>query len=171
MVLQPEPLLAIRHVRELRADGIAEYEVKRREYVLELHARRDSRRAAAGDELGLHIGRRQAEERGVREWRASLAAARSRGSKWAIKLTAIAIDLNEPRHRGLLRARRAAIGRRRPAVEALAAGPLGAPARGGLARPRRDALRRRAPRLLGRGPGLPARKVARPPRSRSTWGR
>ena len=65
LVLQPEPLLGIRYVRELGADGIAVDEVERREDVLQLHARRDRRRAAAGDELGVHIGRRQAEVRGV----------------------------------------------------------------------------------------------------------
>src|SRR2546430_1642923 len=61
LILQPQPLLGVGHVRELRADVAGVNVLQLCEDVPELHALRHRVRAAAGEELGIEIRRREAE--------------------------------------------------------------------------------------------------------------
>src|ERR1700730_7394509 len=59
-VLQPQTLIRIRYVRKLRADGIGVDEFEVCENILELGALGQRAVAAAGEELGIEIGIREA---------------------------------------------------------------------------------------------------------------
>ncbi len=103
-VLQPQALIAVRYVRELRADGIGINELQVRENILQLGAFGDGLVAAAGEEFGVEIGIGETEIFKVQHigLGAFLQAERIQIGD---QVAAIRVDLNEARHRALLGAR------------------------------------------------------------------
>jgi len=101
-ILQPQPLLRIRDVRELRADRAAVDVAQLRDDVAELHALRDRRGAAAGVELGVEIRLAQTEVLELQHFRHRPAHETERIDVGE-QMTAIRIHLHEARDGGLLR--------------------------------------------------------------------
>jgi hypothetical protein len=101
-VLQPQPLLGIRHVRELCADRAAVDVAQLRHDVAQLHALRDRLGAAAGVELGVEVGLAQTEMPELEHLRHGPAHETER-IDIGDQVPAIRIHLHEPGDRSLLR--------------------------------------------------------------------
>ncbi len=101
IILQPQALVGVRYVRELRADGIGVDEFQVRENILELGALGDRVIAAAGEELGVEIGIRQAEIFEV-EHIGLGALLQTQRIQVGDQVAAVRVDLDETRHGALL---------------------------------------------------------------------
>ena len=102
IVLQPQPFVGVRHVRELRADGVGVDELEQRQDVLQ------ASRASAAPRCGYRCRTRSRDPRPTDRnipSRAHTAAARScrpSGSRWRDQMPAVRIHLDETRYRALL---------------------------------------------------------------------
>ena len=94
IILQPQPLLGIRDVREFGADGVAVDELERREDVAQLAARRNRRSAAAGEEFGLHVRVGQPEVLEIEHVRLG-ALLQAQGVEVGDQVAAIRVDLDQ----------------------------------------------------------------------------
>jgi hypothetical protein len=100
-VLQPQALLGLRHVGELRADVAAIDLPELRDHVAQLHAFRDAADPAAREELRVEVGLRQAEVGELQHPR-HRPVHQSERVDVRDQVTAVGIDLDEARHRALL---------------------------------------------------------------------
>ena len=82
LVLQPQALFGVRHVRELGADGAAVDVFELRDDVAQLEPRRELGRARAGEEFGVEIGIGQAEVAELEHARALRASAARADRGW-----------------------------------------------------------------------------------------
>ena len=100
LLLQPQPLLGVGHVRELRAHAAGVDVLQLRQDVAQLHALGDRGGAAAGDEFAVEVGRRQAE---VVEVQHPRARARHEAERIDARQQVPAVDphLDQARHRRL----------------------------------------------------------------------
>ena len=154
IVLQPQPLFGVRDVREFGTDGVAVDEPQGREYVPKLDSSGDRRRAAAGNELGLHVGIRQGEILGI-ENVGHRARPKAQGIEVGDQMTAVRVHLDQAGHGRLLGARGSVPGLGTYGIRRASAG---------LQQPRRQALADPAVIRLGDRAGGQALKIASPSR-------
>ena len=101
LVLQPQALLGVRHVRELGADRARVDEFELRQDVAQLHPLRHRVGAAAGEELGVQVGLGQAEVLQVEHARPR-PLRQSQRIDLRQQMAAVRPDLDEARDRRLL---------------------------------------------------------------------
>ncbi len=101
LILQPEPLPRLRHVRELGPDRAAIDGLELVQDVAQLHPLRHRLGATGGEELGVEIGRSQAEILEI-EHRRPRPLGEAQGVELRDQVAAIDPDLDEPRDRRLL---------------------------------------------------------------------
>ena len=110
-VLKPQALVAVRHMGELRADGIAVDELQLAQDIFELDALRNRFVAAVREELGLKVGIGQTEILDI-EHIGPGAFLQAQRIEIGDQVAAIGIDLNEARHRALFGAGKVNLGNR-----------------------------------------------------------
>ena len=157
LILQPQALIGVRHVRKLRTDGVGVDELQVRENVLQLGALRNRLIAAAGEEFGVEVGIGQAEVLQI-EHIGLGAVLQTERIQAGDQMTAVRIDLDEARHGALLGAgsSRGAAGQAPPRAGGnwrLASQALANRAMGDFARPRPSVTEVRRPRRIDRTRG------------------
>ncbi len=115
MILQPQALIRVRHMRELRADRVGVDEFQVGEDIPQLRPFGNRLVAAAGEELGVEVGLGETEIFEV-EHVGFGALLQPERVQVRDEVTAVRVDLDESRHGALLRARAAGFGDRRRAA-------------------------------------------------------